>query len=64
MAGFIQFNYLYMDDAGGEGYQESLDTTIHEIGHVLGFSKSLFPYFLDPKTGRPFDNGPIKYKIK
>lgn len=32
-------------------FENNIDTTVHELIHVLGMSKALYKYFLDPETG-------------
>jgi len=56
IAGQVQFNYAYQDGTQELDFQASLYTTLHEIGHILAFSASLYQYFIDPKTGRKLDN--------
>ncbi len=34
--------------------KDDILTIMHEIGHILGFSKALYPYFLNPKTGERY----------
>jgi len=31
---------------------QALDTVTHEFAHMLGFNSDLFPYFMDPLTGK------------
>lgn len=31
-----------------------LETTVHEITHILGFSNQMIQYFRDPSTGSPY----------
>jgi len=57
VSGRITFNFKHIDETkGGREYQESLLTTLHEMGHILGFSSKLFEYFINPNTGRKLDN--------
>jgi hypothetical protein len=39
--------------------QDDVLVAIHEVGHVLGMSIELFPYFRDPLTGAPLTPRPI-----
>jgi len=46
----ISFNLRLLDTATNVDLQENLVTTMHEIVHVLGFSATLYPYYIDPVT--------------
>jgi len=52
ITGIVNFNYHYgFDSTSDLNYQSQIYTTLHEIGHVLGFSSDLYPSFIDPDTG-------------
>jgi len=53
VVGMINFNYAYgFDKDSFLTYQTQIYTTLHELGHVLGFSSSLYPFFVDPTTNK------------
>jgi len=47
--GLVSFNTAQVQVPGGDPltHEDNLMTTLHEITHVLGFSSSLFQYFVD-----------------
>mmetsp|Transcript_19831 Transcript_19831/g.16985 ORF Transcript_19831/g.16985 Transcript_19831/m.16985 type:complete len:97 (-) Transcript_19831:669-959(-) len=45
--GKISFNSFYMSTEEDD-YESQLDATLHEFTHILGFSNSLFEYYIDP----------------
>jgi hypothetical protein len=50
--GRVNFNTYYLEDLNtNQDFEELLDTTIHEIIHVLGFSSYFVDLFIDPSTG-------------
>jgi len=52
--GAIIFNTAYIKlDMKDTTIESDLSTTLHEITHVLGFSKALYPRYIDPKTLQP-----------
>jgi len=57
--GMINFNYAYgFDKSSYYYYQAQMYTTLHELGHVLGFSSQLYKYFINPATGKAFGTDP------
>ena len=48
--GMINFNLRLLPMNTLVDLQENFITTLHEIVHILGFSSSLFPYFVDSST--------------
>jgi hypothetical protein len=47
--GQVNFNvakFSYSD----EDFEKQVDTAVHEITHVLAFSTSLFPFYINPAT--------------
>ncbi|EGR31368.1 leishmanolysin family protein, putative, partial [Ichthyophthirius multifiliis] len=54
--GRVNFNLSNMFKFGGdpEVFENDLETTVHEILHVLGFSGSAMYYWIDPDTGKPY----------
>lgn len=38
--------------------------SLHEIIHILGFSSSLFPYWLDPETSKPYSKEKYSEVVK
>jgi proprotein convertase subtilisin/kexin type 5 len=53
--GVIVFNLAYMPANLTSDYFDSLfKTTIHELTHVLGFSQSLYQYYINPATLLPY----------
>ncbi|EGR33996.1 leishmanolysin family protein, putative [Ichthyophthirius multifiliis] len=61
--GRVNFNLTNMDKFGGdpESFENDLETTIHEILHVVGFSANAMYYWINPETNEPFK---ILYKNK
>jgi len=52
--GVIEFNLPYLPlDNEDITFENELATTMHEIIHVLGFSASWYPKYIDPDTLRP-----------
>ncbi|CAD8156751.1 unnamed protein product [Paramecium octaurelia] len=54
-AGSLEFNLKYFNQLDFSKLSEGkwfkwIQTTIHEVTHVLGFSSGLFPYYIDPNT--------------
>lgn len=41
-----------LNNESDKSWYSWISTTIHEVTHVLGFSSSLFPYYVDPSTNR------------
>ncbi|EGR34496.1 leishmanolysin family protein, putative, partial [Ichthyophthirius multifiliis] len=56
--GRINFNLLNINKsiANKNSFQEDLQTTIHEILHVLGFSGGGMYFWIDPNTGQYYGN--------
>jgi len=55
--GNVIFNTAYgFSDDTEYNFQNQIYTTLHEVGHVLGFSSSLYKYYLDPNTNLPYAN--------
>ncbi|TNV71142.1 hypothetical protein FGO68_gene11989 [Halteria grandinella] len=56
-AGSLEFNLKYFNQldfsklSDGKWYKW-IQTTIHEVTHVLGFSSGLFPYYINPNTNQ------------
>jgi len=48
--GQYNVNLKYFSDKGKD-FEANLGTCIHEIVHMLGFSRNAFPNFVNPKTG-------------
>jgi len=56
-------NYFYgswLDDPDDLQYQGTIYTTLHEIGHALGFTPGLFDNFIDPITQQKLTD-PVMY---
>lgn len=55
--GRINFNIYYLSNltaTSNSDFEGLVDTTIHEITHVLGFSSYFIDKFLDPATGNKY----------
>lgn len=52
--GQISFNIAQVENPNGDPliHEDNVQTTLHEITHVLGFSSSLYQYFLDSNGNR------------
>ncbi|EGR26877.1 leishmanolysin family protein, putative [Ichthyophthirius multifiliis] len=53
--GRIQFNIYNLSKINNPIiFKRDLETTIHEIFHILGFSVYAMKYWIDPDTGKPY----------
>ncbi len=53
----LRYNYAYSFDKKTDfSYQSQISTTLHEIGHVLGFSSDLYASYIDPVTGNTLES--------
>ncbi|EGR27371.1 leishmanolysin family protein, putative [Ichthyophthirius multifiliis] len=54
--GRVNFNIQKMDIIEGDmkTFQNDLETTIHEIMHIIGFSTHIMQYWIDPETNKPY----------
>jgi len=55
IVGVITFNEspIVLEEGRDVGSEGDISMTIHEIIHILGFSDSLFPYYINPETFQP-----------
>jgi len=61
--GLINYYYGTWLEAPDElQYEGTIYTTLHEIGHALGFTPGLFDNFIDPVTMQKLSN-PVMYRI-
>jgi len=44
-------------------YENMLKTTLHEFGHILGFTPNLFDRFIDPETGNNLKKPTIEKEV-
>ena len=56
--GHIMFNLSFMK-LGKKDFQANVETTLHELTHVLGFTNQLFKSFRD-KNGNVYEK-PLRY---
>jgi len=64
--GSISYNLTYQPnttETSSSYYENMLMTTLHELGHVLGFSEVMFDYFMDPNTGKRLTNTTMMKEI-
>lgn len=54
--GAMIFNYDAISVKTVADQEETLTTTIHESVHILGFSKQVYPYYINPVTGTKLTN--------
>lgn len=54
--GALIFNLDLMDLTSVPLQEQFLVTAMHEMTHILGFSKQVYPYFIDPVTGSRLTN--------
>lgn len=54
--GALIFNLDLMDLTSVPLQEQFLVTAMHEMTHILGFSKPVYPYFIDPATGNRLTN--------
>ncbi|EGR27298.1 leishmanolysin family protein, putative [Ichthyophthirius multifiliis] len=54
--GMVQFNLSNMKTDSGDAaiFENDLETTIHEILHILGFSVYAMQFWIDPDTGKSY----------
>lgn len=45
---------MNLKDRNDYEFEDNLETTIHEILHVLGFSGGAMKFWIDPSTGKPY----------
>ena len=50
IAGQLNFNENFLS-TNAQTWDQQLALTMHEMVHILGFSQSLYPYFINPITG-------------
>jgi len=58
VVGHVNFNSRLMPESVKEGsaqWQELTGVALHEMMHVLGFSNSMFPYFMNHTSGELYD---------
>ena len=44
------------NDESDSGFESDLNTVIHEMLHIFGFSPSLYNKFINPKTGNYYED--------
>lgn len=55
--GLISYNFASKWDSNTPlEYENSIYTTLHEMGHILGLTPSLFDNFINPNTGQKLGN--------
>jgi len=57
LVGHVKYNIAYgFDDDTEFNFQTQLYITLHEVGHVLGFSAGLYDLYIDPNTNTKLPN--------
>jgi len=53
VVGVLAINYAFGFDKDTDyNYQQNLYILLHQFAHILGFSDTLFPYFINPDTNK------------
>jgi len=48
----LSINTAYLPTQNAPDLADNLYTAIHEIVHILGFSRDLYSYYIDPNTNQ------------
>jgi len=64
--GFLDYNLHYKPNSTTNAfsyYENLISTTLHEFGHVLGFTAKIYENFINPYSGKRLLNTTIKKEI-